>query len=297
MSCVIWNCRGLGNQLAVQVLVEVVQVKAPSVVFLVKTLANKARLDYVKDRIRFDKKFFVQRVNKGGGLALFWNIDTEADVESSSLNHIDATIYKSSGKAWRFTGFYGELETHMRHESWDLLRYLHRQSSLPWLCAGDFNEITKQSEKASGRLRSYSQMQIFREALDECGLLDLGYKGSTFTWSKHYRSGASIWERLDKAVASHEWFIRFSGSRVHYVDSLTSDHKFLWIELSDLDFQPKRKTFRFKEMWLANKGCGEMVEGVWKARYDEAENLKVIRKVENYGKELSSWSCNNFGNV
>ena len=143
MSCVIWNCRGLGNQLAVQELVELVQAKAPSVVFLAETLADEARLDYVKDRIRFDKKNFVQRINKGGGLVLFWKSGTKVDVVSSSLNHIDATINKNSEGAWRFTGFYGEPETHRRHESWDLLRQLHRQSSLPWLCAGDFNELTK----------------------------------------------------------------------------------------------------------------------------------------------------------
>ena len=35
---------------------ELVQAKAPSVMFLVETLANEARLDYVKDRIHFDKK-------------------------------------------------------------------------------------------------------------------------------------------------------------------------------------------------------------------------------------------------
>ena len=59
MSCIVWNCRGFGNQLAVQELADVVQAKAPPVVFLAKTLADEARLDYVKDRIRFDKKFFV----------------------------------------------------------------------------------------------------------------------------------------------------------------------------------------------------------------------------------------------
>ena len=41
-------------------------------------------------------------------------------------------------------------------------------------------------------------------------------------------------------------------------------------------------------MWLADNGCGETVEGVWQARYDEAKNLKVIRKIENCGKELTS---------
>ena len=29
-------------------------------------------------------------------------------------------------------------------------------------------------------------MQNFREALDECGLLDLGFVGNKFTWYKNY---------------------------------------------------------------------------------------------------------------
>ena len=116
---------------------------------------------------------------------------------SSSLNHIDAIIDKESQAAWRFTDFYGEPETNKRHESWDLLRSLHQQSSLPWLCAKDFNEIVKQSEKLGGRLRPHGQMQLFCEVLDECGLMDIGFKGSPFTWSKHYSSGVLIWVRLD----------------------------------------------------------------------------------------------------
>ena len=75
MSCIVWNCRGLGNQVAVQELVDLVQAKDPSVVFLAKTLANGARLDYVKDRLHFDKKFFVQRVTREGGLVLYWKND------------------------------------------------------------------------------------------------------------------------------------------------------------------------------------------------------------------------------
>ena len=45
MSCIVWNCRGLGNQLAVQELVDLVQAKGPAVVFLAETLADEARLD------------------------------------------------------------------------------------------------------------------------------------------------------------------------------------------------------------------------------------------------------------
>ena len=60
------------------------------------------------------------------------------------------------------------------------------------------------------------------------------------------------------------------------MDSTTSDHKFLWIEQSELDCLPKKKMFRFEEMWLGDKGCGETVEGVWHARYEEDGNTRVI---------------------
>ena len=185
MSCIVWNCRGLGNQRAVQELVDLVQKKAPLLVFLAEIWVDETRLNYVKDRIWFDQKFFVERINKGGGLALFWRDGIEVDVATSSLNHIDVTVNKSSDKPWRFMSFYGEPKIEQRFESWGLLHHLHRQSSLPWLCAGDFNEITKQSKKSGGRLRPSNQMQQFRETLDECGFMDLGYVGFPFTWSKH----------------------------------------------------------------------------------------------------------------
>jgi len=131
MSCIVWKCNGLWNQLAVQELVNLVQEKVSSILFLAETLANEARLDYMKDQIHFDNKFFVQRVNKGGRRVLYWKNNIEVDVESSSLNHINATINKNSREAWHFTGFYGVPKTHKRQESWDLLHSLHSQSSHP----------------------------------------------------------------------------------------------------------------------------------------------------------------------
>ena len=48
---------------------------------------------------------------------MYWKNELLVDVVSSSLNHIDAIINKDSDVAWRFTSFYGESETHKRHES------------------------------------------------------------------------------------------------------------------------------------------------------------------------------------
>jgi hypothetical protein len=49
-------------------------------------------------------------------------------------------------------------------------------------------------------------MNKFRLALEDCGLMDLGYKGDTFTWRNHsQRKEKYIRERLDRAVANTAW--------------------------------------------------------------------------------------------
>ena len=78
---------------------------------------------------------------------------------------------------WRFTRFYGELETYRRIEAWNKLKGLNSRPNIPQLCAGDFNEITKQDETFGGALRNHNQMQSFKDVINECGFIDLGFVG------------------------------------------------------------------------------------------------------------------------
>lgn len=47
---------------------------------------------------------------------------------------------------------------------------------------GDCNEILSSQEKTSGRVKDDRQMHEFWEALDVCGLVDMGYQGRWYTW-------------------------------------------------------------------------------------------------------------------
>lgn len=62
--------------------------------------------------------------------------------------------------------------------AWNTLRSLNHHPDNPWLCAGDFNEIIRQEEKMGGSLRNNAQMQLFRDVIDECGFMELGYSGT-----------------------------------------------------------------------------------------------------------------------
>ena len=146
-----------------------------------------------------------------------------------SPNHIDALINWGKENAWQFTSFYGAPETHQRIDSWNLLRDLHRRFPLPWLCAGDFNELSKSHEKLKGHLRHYGQMKIFQEALDECGLMDLDFVSNKFTWFKNYLNGVTMWEWLDRAIGTTEWFALFQATKFLSFDCQSYDHKPLLI--------------------------------------------------------------------
>ena len=162
---------------------------------------------------------------------------------------------------------------------------------MPWLCFGDFNDIIRQDEKEGGVLRPHNQMQLFREVLDECGFMDLGYVGSKFTWSRHFDKDNSILERLDHGLATNNWFLKFLGTRVHNLRCDPSNHNPILIMFSGLDPPKRKKVFRFEEMWLLNLGCSKIVEAMWNRC--ETESMEgILSRVEKCGRDLSWWDKN-----
>ena len=69
-----WNCRGFGNLRTEKELGVLVRAKDPSIMFLVETWSDEARLKDIKRKLEFDHVFVVPQENRGGGLALFWKI-------------------------------------------------------------------------------------------------------------------------------------------------------------------------------------------------------------------------------
>lgn len=88
-------------------------------VFLAETWLDKARLVVIRDGLQFGGYHGVLKISRGGDLALFWKNDMEL-----MLNPLLQIILMQED-VWRFTGFYGAPETHLRMELWNLLGDLH----------------------------------------------------------------------------------------------------------------------------------------------------------------------------
>jgi hypothetical protein len=85
--------------------------------------------------------------------------------------------------------------------------------TLPWLVAGDFNEIMYSHEKEGGNVRPQRCMQAFRDCLTACD--DLGISGDIFTWIR-----GRIREQLDRAVGNPGW--------VSFVPCIRSGERRFW---------------------------------------------------------------------
>ena len=79
---------------------------------------------------------------------------------------------------------YGDFRWEDKHKTWDRMRRLHQNYSLPWLLMGDLNEIQFLYEKEGGNPRPQRYMEEFQTIIEDCDLRDMGFIGDHFTWRR-----------------------------------------------------------------------------------------------------------------
>ncbi|XP_027086694.1 uncharacterized protein [Coffea arabica] len=303
MNLLSWNCRGLNNSRTVRELRHIVRREKIDIVFLVETKCSSRAVDKLK--VQFG--WFGMGVDaKGlfGGLALLWRKDIDISLNRFSSSFIDVTV-RTDGSPWRLTGFYGHPEAAKRKLSWDLLRTLSGQSTLPWVCMGDFNEVLNQCEFHSRTgLRQNWQIMNFRKVLSDCHLYDLGCKGFQFTWCHGQHTPNTIRARLNRACATQEAVDLFPGVEVSHVHALYSDHTPIVVNLSKsarLSQHPKpsarrRKCFMFEAMWIKATDCADIIKQTWDSVSATNAGDNLLSKMDACRIGLLTWSKQKYGN-
>ncbi|KAK1355103.1 hypothetical protein POM88_048359 [Heracleum sosnowskyi] len=159
MSTLSWNCHGLGTPWALQFLKESILQKIPDFVFLSEILCKRDRVEKIKSLIGFDGAFTVDTQGHRGGITFLWRNQCEVELFSYSTNHIDVLIETKGWNKYRLTGLYGEPDRMKMKDTWELIRKLHSQMSVPWVILGDMNNITRQEEKRGGR--PYGRLSLY----------------------------------------------------------------------------------------------------------------------------------------
>lgn len=119
---------------------------------------------------------------------------------------------------------YGSPSPQHRNKLWDDLGQDQRRIRGPWMAIGDFNSITSIDEVSNQETFVASRCSRFNEWLENEGMVDIGFSGPTFTWTRGNSVESFKGARLDRAVCSPDWLDTLQGTQVFHVSSSYSDH-------------------------------------------------------------------------
>ena len=223
---------------------------------------------------------------------MLWKPESKVEIKGLSSWCIDLYIdYDKAEEKWRLMGFYSHPNTSKREETWSILKSFGQNNQLPWLCIGDFNEITSGIEKTGGNPRLARQMDWFRRVINLCAFHDWGFMGSPFTWSKNNGVEGKIHVRLDRAIANNDWLTKFLRTKLHHIAMSTSDHHLLVLRfmIANSRSQGGGKLFRFEEMWLQDPICDEVVQEAWQEGLCKQGGVQFENYMESCRARLVSW--------
>ncbi|KAL2939383.1 LINE-1 retrotransposable element ORF2 protein [Bienertia sinuspersici] len=297
MNLIYRNYRGLGSPRAVNGLKRIISLETPQVVFLSETKLKHHEMGRVREKLLLKNLLVVECTGeerkRSGGLALLWKHDIDITIPSFSMNHIDAWMNNHVQGGWRFTCIYGFPEEEQKLKTKVLMEKLNEEQQRPWLCGGDFNLMLLSSEKKGGNGFKVNEAETFREAIESCHMMDLGFNGHEFTWTNNRAGEHNVQERLDRFLANQLWKDLFPGSFVTHLSRRRSDHLPIMLCLKGYprakNERKKKKLFKFEEMWLKENMCEEIIKEAWQSRGS------FCSKLEETSTQLIRWSKETFG--
>nr|XP_018622310.2 uncharacterized protein LOC104084550 [Nicotiana tomentosiformis] len=116
-----------------------------------------------------------------------------------------------------------------RRKLWNKLKSVSRQVQGPWSIVGDFNSIMTTEEPSGGIPHCLSKSTDFITCMEDCGMSDAGFIGSSFTWCNSRR----VSKRLDRALINEGWAEMFTSVRIDHLPRTESDHKLLLMKCNN----------------------------------------------------------------
>ncbi|XP_072147988.1 uncharacterized protein [Setaria viridis] len=226
-------------------------------------------------------------------------------LQRKSRSHIDVIPLCDDlgARQLRFTGFYGEPRRELRKNSWYLMRFLRAQLDLPWLCAGDFNEVLIVEEHFCMNEWEPWQMAGFQEVVLDCGFLDLGFSGILYTWDNRQEDDHNVKACLDRALGDHKFKETLEETSVKHVPTAFSDHAALIIKLRGMvkgthqTRKRRAKPLRYEHMWQRHEGYVDFVNQAWDPGIGVGDLASVVASLSELQSSFHVWDRDTFGLV
>lgn len=174
---------------------------------------------------------------------------------------------------------------------WININKVRKSFNGPWLLGGYCNEVLSRNDKFGGNSINSRCSRDFWSNINYYNLLDLGYKGSKYTWSNHRkRSKGLILERLDRFFANKDWLNLYPNAIVVHLPKAHSDHNPLQLSLKPSQTIGRDKHIRLETIWCRHPDFINIIKSNW------TSNDLLIKQNE-LTKNVLIWKIKNFGDI
>jgi exonuclease III len=292
MIGLIWNCQGLGKDIKIEFL---------------KELIRKEKIDFIgiqeTNKKSFDDSWLLS-ISSNRNFAWFWSpakgrsggllVGLDADVfDIRQVDKGDFMIkvlmaHKESGFIWNFINVYGAAQNEYKQVFLTELASFCSNCKHPMLIGGDFNILRKDSDKNKpGGTNCWSS--LFNSIIDVNSMIELDLSGRLYTWSNN--RVPPTFEKLDRFLASPEWVLQFKNVVVTGLDRTLSDHVPLCLK-TDSNVSPKRD-FRYELCWKFRPDFKDFVCKSWSLPVRSRSNIDIWKeKIKRLKKSLKGWNSN-----
>ncbi|GJN05547.1 hypothetical protein PR202_ga23184 [Eleusine coracana subsp. coracana] len=155
------------------------------VIFVSETRSSRINRSHLINRFLVIDSYVVPTNGQSGGLWLMWNDDITITVVRSSHHQILAQgVYIPSKKNFNLVYMYGDPHHLKTNEIWEeVSTSVLDNPDTPTFCMGDLNNIMHVNKKSGPSPANAARIHNFCCLVKDCGFFDLGYNGSTYTWT------------------------------------------------------------------------------------------------------------------
>ncbi|KAJ1436793.1 Endonuclease/exonuclease/phosphatase superfamily [Sesbania bispinosa] len=179
-----WNVRGTGSRGFASLICDLTRRYKVDILSILEPRMSGIKANRLIKRMGFSFCHVVHSQGFSGGLWLLWRDDMcRLEVICDHVQYIHVRVFPLDGlDPWLLTIIYASPRPNLREDLWSHLINIANSTSEAWVAIGDFNSILSLEEKHGGALPNARLISRFRDTFSQCGLLDLGFVGPSFTW-------------------------------------------------------------------------------------------------------------------
>jgi endonuclease/exonuclease/phosphatase family metal-dependent hydrolase len=133
------------------------------------------------------------------------------------------------------------------------------------VCIGDFNEVLSSDEHLGVSARGEAQMQQFRDCLEDCQMVDLGFFHPKYTWNNRQQGQHNIRVRMDMVVVNGLFTQMFENAQVENIITAASDHFAVLLSLEKVATKREafKYNFKYEAAWCRAVDYNDVVGKLW----------------------------------